>query len=573
MKVLLKKNIKKYLKNNKIERLGLRLNSSSVILLLILLTVILIILYPIIKLVICSVYYNNEFSFSAYKDVFTSSFMYKSLFNTLKLSFGVLLGTWTIGGLLALICERTNYRYKNVIRFLVFLSFTIPSYILSVSWIEITTKGGYICRLLKYVLPSIKYNFSTYSLESAIIVLIIHLYPLVFWGVSNALKNMDDKLIKSARIYGASNIKIITTIIVPLMIPAFLFTGLLVVSRSMANFGVVAGLALPVGKEVLTTQIFGAISRLELHNACVLSFILMGISYIIYFYSSKTARKTKFKMKNEQQDNSLIHLGKKKWILNILLLIFFTTTNFIPIFTIFISSFLKRWGLKLCLKNMTFNNYFQVFNGDIMIRGALINSLKFGIISGLVAAIIASLVCYIGRNNDGKLARVTLNISQLPITFPNMILAIAATLAWINDPIKLYGTKWIIILTYTVLFIPLIMKQIGGIADNIDNSTDKAARTLGIPFMKRFVNIYIPQIYRAIISGFIICFLISLREIPISLLLRTKGTETLGYILFTIQSNSYGLEMTSTVAVIVIIISITGNLIINKWKGTKKRYG
>lgn len=573
MRKSLKKNIKKYLKNNMIKNIRLRLNMSSVILLVMLLIISTIILYPIIKLIICSVYYNNHFSFSAYKKIFTSPIMYKSLFNTIKLSLGALLGTWIIGGSLALLCERTDYKHKNIIRFLVFLSFTIPSYILSVSWIEVTTKGGYLCRILKYILPSIKYNFSSYSLEAAIIVLIIHLYPLVFWGVSNALKNIDNQLIKSAKICGASNIKIVTTIIVPLMTPAFLFTGLLVVSRSMANFGVVAELALPIGKEVLTTQIFGANSRLELHNACVLAFILMSISYVIYLYSTNLTRKTKFKMKNESQGQSLIHLGKKRYTFNIVLFIFFTITNFVPIVTIFISSFLKRWGLKLCLKNMTINNYLQVFNGDIMIRGALLNSLKYGIISGIVASIIASLVCYIGRNNDSKIARILMNISQLPITFPNMILAIAAILAWINEPFKLYGTKWIIIITYTVLFIPLIMKQIEGIADNIDNSTDKSAKTLGIPLINRFVMIYVPQIKKAIISGFIICFLISLREIPISLLLRTKGTETLGYILFTIQSNSYGLEMTSTVAVIVIIISIAGNLIINKWKGTKRKYG
>ena len=61
-----------------------------------------------------------------------------------------------------------------------------------------------------------------------------------------------------------------------------------------------------------------------------------------------------------------------------------------------------------------------------------------------------------------------------------------------------------------------------------------------------------------------VSFLIAFREIPISLLLYSKGNETVGVLLFTIQSNSYGLEMTSTIAVIVILISIIGNIILNK---------
>ncbi len=34
--------------------------------------------------------------------------------------------------------------------------------------------------------------------------------------------------------------------------------------------------------------------------------------------------------------------------------------------------------------------------------------------------------------------------------------------------------------------------------------------------------------------------------------------------LFTVQSNSYGLEMTSTIAVVVILVSIIGNVLLKK---------
>jgi iron(III) transport system permease protein len=146
-----------------------------------------------------------------------------------------------------------------------------------------------------------------------------------------------------------------------------------------------------------------------------------------------------------------------------------------------------------------------------------------------------------------------------------MILAVAAMFAWINEPFKLYGTGAIIIVTYVVLFIPICIKQILGGVNNIDPSLDFAAQTVGIRLMKRFNRIFMPQIKNSLIAGFIICFLISLKEIPISLLLYTTDTKTLGVMLFTIQSNSYGLEMTSTVSVVVIALSITGNIILRKF--------
>ncbi len=129
---------------------------------------------------------------------------------------------------------------------------------------------------------------------------------------------------------------------------------------------------------------------------------------------------------------------------------------------------------------------------------------------------------------------------------------------------KALRTKWIIILTYIILFTPIIVKQIKGLSENIEPSADLSARTLGISVPRRILRLFLPRVFRGAMSGWIISFLIALREIPISLLLYSKGNETVGVLLFTVQSNSYGLEMTSTVAVLIIIISIIGNILVNK---------
>jgi len=157
-----------------------------------------------------------------------------------------------------------------------------------------------------------------------------------------------------------------------------------------------------------------------------------------------------------------------------------------------------------------------------------------------------------------------MGVSGLPLSIPNIALAICAIFAWINPPLKLYGTKWIFIVTYTALFIPIIIEQIKGISENISPALDTSARTLGIPITGRIFKLFLPQLSRGVLAGWIISFLIALREIPISLLLTSKGNETVGVLLFTLQSNSYGMEMTSTVAIFVILISIIGNLIVNK---------
>lgn len=566
MKKTLKNNMSKYSKNNSdIKEVKLHYGFKNAILLFVSFVVAIMFCFPLIMIVINSFYYEGCVSLKTYIEMFTSIGTYKALINTLKLALGVLILTWTIGGSLAFLCEKTDFKYKKLINTLSFLSFCIPSYIISVSWVQITSKGGYLNRVLKLLFGINDYNFDTYSLTASIIVLSIHLYPLVFFGIKNALKKTGGILEKSGKICGGSSLYVLKTITLPLIIPSFLSTGLLIISRSMANFGVVAHLALPIGSEVLTTRIFKAMSELNIPLVCVLSILLVCVSSFIYIITEKYINKRSFYLKNVEATNrNKIHLGKYAKFIYSIVICFFLVVFVIPMITLVLSSFMKRWGLSVTALNMTLNNYKLVLFENDLIKRAFLNSLGYGFFSASIACIIGVGIIYFYKYVKSKKSKVLMNVAIVPLAIPNMILAVGAIFAWINEPIKLYGTKWIIIVTYIILFIPIVIKQLKGLVENIDTSMDMSAKTLGIPLGKRITRLFIPQIYKGMITGWIICFLISLREIPISLLLYAKGNETIGVLLFTIQSNSYGLEMTSTIAVLVIGISIIGNIIVNK---------
>ncbi|WDV44927.1 iron ABC transporter permease [Clostridiaceae bacterium M8S5] len=566
MKIISKNNMNRYSKTSKnIKKPKLHLNFTNAILLVFSVFIAFLFCFPILKIVYNSFNIDGNISMKAYKDMITSVGTYKALYNTMKLALGVLLLTWLLGGSLAFLCQKTDFKYSKLIDKLVFLSFCIPSYIISVSWVQITSKGGYLHRILKLLFNIQSYNFKTYSITACVLVMSVHLYPLVYFGISNALRKTGGVLEKSARICGGSSIHVMRTITLPLIIPAFLSTGLLIVSRSMANFGVLAYLALPVGSEVLTTRIFKAMSELNIPLVCVLSITLVIISSLIYIITQKYIFRRRFDIKDGASSNkTVIHLGKFSTIIYPIVFSFFMIVLVIPTITLIISSLMKRWGLSVVGANMTLINYKRVLFENTLIKRAIINSLEYGVVSAFIACIIGIAIIYIYKFSKKRTARLAMNIAIIPLALPNMILAIGAVFAWINKPLKLYGTKWIIIVTYVILFIPMIIKQIKGISENIDISMDNVAKTLGVPLFRRIKDIFLPLINRGVITGFLICFLIALREIPISLLLYSKGNETIGVMLFTIQSNSYGLEMTSAIAVIVIAISIIGNIIINK---------
>jgi iron(III) transport system permease protein len=294
---------------------------------------------------------------------------------------------------------------------------------------------------------------------------------------------------------------------------------------------------------------------------------MVVISALLFMLSEKVLKGRKFNIEasSKTASNSQIKLGGWGKPVNAVIIVFFVISIAIPFVTIIVSSFFKRWGLKFSIENLTLNNYVKLFSQENLLTRPLLNSLFFGILAAIIATFFASLTVYFYKHKNSRATKWLINIAQLPIAIPNMILAVAAMFAWINEPFKLYGTGAIIIVTYTVLFIPICIKQMLGTANNINPALDHAAQMTGIRIMSRYSRIFMPQIKKSLFAGFIICFLISLKEIPISLLLYTADTKTLGVMLFTIQSNSYGLEMTSTVSVVVIALSIAGNVILRKF--------
>ncbi|BES64654.1 iron ABC transporter permease [Gottschalkiaceae bacterium SANA] len=545
-------------------REGFRLDRAIPLLLLIILLVF--IFYPIAMIFLTSINHDGVFSTESYVVAFSSPATYHALVNTVKMVAYTLVSATAIGGSLALIRHRTDFKYKNLIDFSVFLSFTIPAYILSVTWVEVFSRGGYLNRIIRLFDSSFSYTLNAYTLGASAIILAMHLYPLIYYGLGNALQLLGKTLEENAKVCGANKKQILFRITLPLVLPAWLATSLLVVSRSMANFGVPAQLSLPAGKEVLSTRVFSAMSDLDLNIVAVLSVLLIAISMFLFIWSEKAIKKKHYAIKTSSatSDQSVIALGPWHKPVLVCLGIFFVFSIIVPFVTIITSSFFKRWGLPLSMDNLTINNYLKLFSKENLLTIPLLNSLFYGIVGATAATIIASLTVYFHTYRHDFISSQLIHIAQLPIAVPNMILAVAAMFAWINPPFKLYGTRSLIIITYTVLFIPICIKQILGASKNLDPSLDQAARTMGIPMRKRYTQLFLPQMKKGLMAGFLICFLISLKEIPISLLLYTSTTKTLGVMMFTIQSNSYGLEMTSSISVVVILLSVAGNLLLKK---------
>jgi len=153
------------------------------------------------------------------------------------------------------------------------------------------------------------------------------------------------------------------------------------------------------------------------------------------------------------------------------------------------------------------------------------NSLFLSFVGASIAMVLALVISYMIHRTKGFGVRLLDFLSVVPIGFPGIVLAMGVLITYIQTPI--YATIWILMLGYITRFFPYGQRNISSIMLAISEELDQSSRMAGASWLTTLRRITIPLLKPGIFAGWILLFIIFLRELSISIILFTTGTETL----------------------------------------------
>ncbi len=538
-----------------------RIEPRAIVMAILLAVLLIIVVYPLSLLLLHSL--HGGFALTKYHEAFAKPQNVIALGNSLYTSAVVTLLTVLIGTGMAWLITRSDLPFKRYFRGLIFLTFITPPYIGTIGWIQLLGRVGYLNAALMRCFHLSSPPIEIYSLEGIIAVMAIYLYPLVFWAAANTFARTDSSLEDAAAASGGTRWKVFTTITLPLALPSILSAGLLVFIHTIACFSVAAALGLPTRHYVLATRIYAALSHYDVQMACVLSVILgacSGGAFLLHKAFTKSGSYITTTSGSKRPES--IKLGHWRLPVTVGLLSFILFTSVLPLLTLLSTSLLKVWGIPLTLQNMSLGNYLAIFQNKL-IGGALQNSLIFAIIAAGIAVLLSFLTAYISTRTKITGRGLLDLLVTFPLAIPGPVLATTMILAWMKPPLVLYNTPWIIIVAYVVAFTPFALRNLSGSFRSLDPGLEEAAWLSGASWLRGLKDVLLPLLKPGILTSFILVFLMGMREIPISLMLHTQGTETVGVVLFSFRE-TIGVEAVSALAVIVILITLAGHLIVGR---------
>ncbi|NNE85336.1 MAG: iron ABC transporter permease [Alphaproteobacteria bacterium] len=509
--------------------------------------------------------WDTTWGFGNYVTLFTDRIIPKAFVNTLIISTGSTILATGLGVSLAWINARTNCPGRDYLEPYNLIPFFLSPFIGAIAWHNLgEPQTGLLNNLARDVFGIEGALMNIDTIWGVVWVTGIFFAPLVYLFVVGSLRRMDPSLEDSARTTGAGLWRTTMTVTLPLVMPGILSGAIIVFVTSAGEFGVPFKLSAPYGWETLTTQIFSkAVGDDANHFLGATMAMSLGIItvFLIWIQQRYIAPRSFTTVTGKGFRPNVLDLGKWRWLAFGYNLSFIFVAVILPIACLIIVSLHPVWTGKIIPEAMTFNNYVKTlfFWRPDAIQAAtngIVNSLILAFGGSTIAMVMALVVSYMIHRTKGFGVRLLDFLSVVPIGFPGIVLAMGVLVTYIQTPI--YATLWILMLAYITRFFPYGQRNISAIMMAISEELDQSSRMAGASWFTTLWRITIPLLKPGIFAGWILLFIIFLRELSISIILFSTGTETLSvgvYYLTNFENEplTAALSMAQTVVLLIAI--------------------
>ena len=475
------------------------------------------------------------------------------LFNSLFLMVSCSVFTLILGVIPAWLVSAYIFPFRKLLQWLLILPLAIPNYLTAYAYAGLFDYSGIFEQMMSQVFSVNRvYHIDVMGIWGLAWVMSFSLYPYVYLSARSFFTHQSQIQMDAAKALGASRFKVFYSVALPLARPAVIGGLLLVVMEVLGDYGS----AYYYGVSTYTTAIFRSWFSLEEPETAVYLSAQLCMFILFLIIIERCLRRNK---KYQFNSDRTRELNKNKPKINIQII--FILIIMIPISLGFILPLIQL----LFWASLTFKEVWSTSFVSIVW-----SSFYLSILTALICTFISLFLIYAA---SWSRSHVIKRISSLPIlgyAVPGVVIAVGILIPtlifdkWLINVTKVYlnwsieflinGTLIGLIFAYTVRFLAVAYHPIEASIQKVGIRFDQAAQMMGVQKWKRMLQINIPLNKLGLISGFLLVFVDTMKELPLTLLLKPYGIMTLSVKAFEYASD----ELIAETALPALFIVITG---------------
>lgn len=451
------------------------------------------------------------------------------LLNTLWLVLGVGGLTLLLGVSLAWFTATCEFPGRRFFSWALLLPLAMPTYVLAFVFVGLLDYAGPVQTLWREWFGRDAWFPAVRSTPGVILVMSLALYPYVYLLAKNAFQTQGRRALEAAESLGCGAREGFFRVALPMARPWIAGGVLLVLMEALADFGAVS----IFNYDTFTTAIYKAwFGFFSLSAAAQLASLLVLLVFLLVVVEQRLRARRRFATARSSVHTTRLHLkGWRAWGAS-----FFAGMVLLVAFGIPAVQ-LSLWAL---------GAYAEEFN--LRYFGLLGRSVALGLAAAGLVALTALVLSYAWRRHADPLTRALVRVANLGYALPGAVLAVGIfiPLAAVDNALielaesffglrlrpLLQGTVVIMLLAYLVRFLAPGFKPVDGAMHRVTPSIDEAARLSGLRGVALLARVHLPMLRGGLLTAATIVFVDVMKEMPITLMTRPFGWDTLAVKIF-----------------------------------------
>jgi len=523
---------------------------------------ILLIICPLVMIFLRAVVTDGHLDGSGAWAVITQAENVQTVRNSLVLGMCVVLLSTLITAPLAWLFSRTELARHRWLDVVFMIPFMTPPYIASMGWILFMQKRGLFQQMFPF---TGQWSTGFFSFFGLVLVMSLHVFPFMMTILKNAMLNIPSSLEESGAVFGAGFKQRLRKILLPLLSGNYAIGALLVFVKTLSEYGTPATLGRRIGFYVFTTDIHRAavVAPIDFGRAASLSAVLVTICLLLWFAQNYITMHKSYRLVGGKgvRVQPLRLKGWQKALAWVYVAAVLLLAIGVPVFSCTVTSLIKLRGYGMRAGNYTLQHYIDLFTQSHKAVDAILVSLLLAVGSATLSAVLGTAIAMAVRGMRSRAGKAMEAVSLLPEMLPGIVLIIGMMLFWnaVYRIVPLYNTLWMMALAYTALYLPFTVQYVTSALTQLSGQLLWAGRTFGGSPGYVFRRITLPLILKAIVSGWMMTFIIAMRELVIASLIAPPNVLVIStYIMSQFEQGSISVGM--AMAVLTMALSVAALL-------------
>ncbi len=498
------------------------------------------VLAPVVPLVYASVQSKpiyspgRVFTLAAYRQLFADPAFRTAALNTLEFAGLTTACAVLLGGGFAVLCSRTDVFGRRAYARLFIAPILLPPLGLILGWNALYGPGGYAH---DFVNKTLHIPFDLTTIPGMAVLGTAVAVPVVFLVCQATLSGTDAALENSARSVGASPLRALARVTVPMLRPALLNSGLLVFTLSLESLGIPLLLGSPAGHDLIASSLYNTWSSAFTPDPPVVSAgatVLLAVACLLLLLRSRLLGDQARFVSTGGRGGAAgggMQLGTFwRVLLGALLGVYLLATTFAPIAALALSSVVSQLTPLIAPWHLfTLNNWQTIAHGTFAL--SIRNSVEIAAVGAVITVAVVALATAVAHRSRFRLRRSLPFLMLFPRAIPGLIIGIGFfwTFLLVNPPgSALRNSIWGIMLALSVRSLTLAYFVMSSSFATVSESLDDAARSGGASWWTAITRITLPILRPALFVSFILLFISILNDYDPALFLVTPGHEIMG---------------------------------------------